>query len=100
MKKQSTSKALFVGAAVAGLLTGGLTAQVNAANAPAKSGAPYHSAVLADDKKGEDPRLRGQELPAKARGGCKTGDNGCAGKNGCKGKGGCATKNGKPVKGS
>jgi hypothetical protein len=23
-------------------------------------------------------------------GGCKTGDNGCAGKNSCKGKGGCA----------
>jgi hypothetical protein len=23
-------------------------------------------------------------------GGCKSGDNGCAGKNSCKGKGGCA----------
>ena len=27
-------------------------------------------------------------------GGCKSGDNGCAGKNSCKGKGGCAV----PVK--
>ena len=26
----------------------------------------------------------------KGQGGCKTGDNGCAGKNSCKGKGGCA----------
>jgi hypothetical protein len=24
------------------------------------------------------------------QGGCKSGDNGCAGKNSCKGKGGCA----------
>jgi hypothetical protein len=30
----------------------------------------------------------------KGQGGCKSGDNGCAGKNSCKGHGGCAV----PVK--
>jgi hypothetical protein len=97
MKKQSTSKALLTGAAIAGLLTGGLAAQLHAANPVAKSGAPT-AGTLAKDK-GETHDCAGKNS-CKGKGGCKTGDNGCAGKNSCKGKGGCATKDGKPVKGS
>ena len=77
MKKLNTSKTLLAGAAIAGLLSGGLTAQLSAATTVAKSGAPT-AGVLADEKKGET--------------------HDCAGKNGCKGKGGCAMKDGKPVK--
>jgi len=97
MKKQSTSKTILCGAAIAGLLSGGLTAQLNAATVAAKSGAPT-AGVLADEKKGETHDCAGKNS-CKGKGGCKTGDNGCAGKNGCKGKGGCAVKDGKPVKG-
>jgi hypothetical protein len=97
MKKQSTSKALLAGAAIAGLLTGGVV-QLHAANAPVKSGAPT-AGVLADTKKGETHDCAGKNS-CKGKGGCKTGDNGCAGKNSCKGKGGCAVKDGRPVHGS
>jgi hypothetical protein len=96
MKNQSTSKALLTGAAIAGLLSGGLTAQLHAATSVAKSGTP-NAGVLADEKKGETHDCAGKN-GCKAKGGCKTGDNGCAGKNSCKGKGGCAMKDGKPVK--
>jgi hypothetical protein len=95
MKKQSTSKALLAGAAIAGLLSGGLTAQLNAATVTAKSGAPS-AGVLAAEKKGETHDCAGKNS-CKGKGGCKSGDNGCQGKNSCKGKGGCAVKDGKPV---
>ncbi len=95
MKKQSSSKALLAGAAIAGLLTGGLTAQLQAATTVAKTGAPT-AGVLADEKKGETHGGKGQNT-CKGKGGCKAGDNGCAGKNSCKGKGGCAVKDGKPA---
>jgi hypothetical protein len=95
MKKHS-SKTLLAGAAIAGLISGGLTAQLHAATATAKSGAPT-AGVLADSKKGDTHDCAGKNS-CKGKGGCKTGDNGCAGKNGCKGKGGCATKDGKPSK--
>ena len=100
MKNQITNKALLTGAAIAGLLSGGFTASVNAATSTpaAKSGAAA-AGVLADEKKGETHDCAGKN-GCKGKGGCKTGDNGCAGKNSCKGKGGCATKDGKPVKGS
>ncbi|EDY16456.1 conserved hypothetical protein [Chthoniobacter flavus Ellin428] len=97
MKNQSTSKALLAGAAIAGLLSGGFTAQLHAATTTVKSGAP-NAGVLADDKKGETHDCSGKN-GCKGKGGCKTGDNGCAGKNSCKGKGGCAMKDGKPVHG-
>ncbi len=98
MKKQSTSKALLAGAAIAGLISGGFTAQLHAAsNTGLTVNDAPHAGVLAD-KKGETHDCAGKNT-CKGKGGCKTGDNGCAGKNSCKGKGGCATKDGKPVKG-
>jgi hypothetical protein len=97
MKKQSSSKALLAGAAIAGLLSGGLTATVNAATTNHAS-APTTAGVLADSKKGETHDCAGMNS-CKGKGGCKSGDNGCAGKNSCKGKGGCAVKDGKPVHG-
>ncbi len=78
MKRQSTSKTILAGAAIAGLLSGGLVANLNAATTTAKTNASAPG-VLADEKKGET--------------------HDCAGKNSCKGKGGCAVKDGKPVHG-
>ena len=90
MKRQSTSKTLLTGAAIAGLLSGGLVAQLNAATAtsPVKSNVTS-AGVLADEKK--DSHDCAGKNTCKGKGGCKTGDNGCKGKNSCKGKGGCAT---------
>lgn len=96
MKRQSTSKSILAGAAIAGLLSGGLVANLNAATvstAKTNVGAP---GVLADEKKGETHDCAGKNS-CKGKGGCKSGDAGCAGKNSCKGKGGCAVKDGKPV---
>jgi hypothetical protein len=95
MKRTNTSKTFLAGAAIAGLLGGGLIANLNAATVTAKSGAPS-AGVLADEKKGETHDCKGKN-GCKGKGGCKGGDNGCAGKNSCKGKGGCAMKDGKPV---
>jgi len=95
MKKQSTSKALLAGAAIAGLLSGGLTAQLNAATTTAKPGV-QSAGILAGEKKGETHDCAGKNS-CKGKGGCRAGDNGCQGKNSCKGKGGCAVKDGKPV---
>jgi len=97
MKNQSTNKALLAGAAIAGLLSGGLTTPLHAATTTVKSGAPT-AGVLASEKKGETHDCAGKN-GCKGKGGCKTGDNGCASKNSCKGKGGCAMKDGKPVHG-
>jgi hypothetical protein len=96
MKKQTTSKALLAGAAIAGLLVAGIPAVTHAAS-PTKS--TTTAAGLLAKEKGETHDCAGKNS-CKSKGGCKTGDNGCAGKNSCKGKGGCATKDGKPVKGS
>jgi len=97
MKRQSTSKAFLAGAAIAGLLSGGLVANLNAATVitPAKSTASS-AGVLAAEKKGETHDCKGKNS-CKGKGGCKSGENGCAGKNTCKGKGGCAMKDGKPA---
>ena len=96
MKRTSTSKALLAGAAVAGILSGGLIAQANAATNSHGDNAGISAGVLADQKKGETHDCKGKNS-CKGKGGCKSGDNGCAGKNSCKGKGGCAVKDGKPV---
>ena len=69
MKNQSTSKALLAGAAIAGLLAGGLPAQLHAANGTAKTSTVSAGVIAADKGETHD----------------------CAGKNSCKGKGGCAT---------
>ena len=66
MKRQST--ALLAGAAIAGLLSGGLVASAATTNNPAQS-VIDSAGVLADEKKGET--------------------HDCKGKNSCKGKGGC-----------
>jgi hypothetical protein len=95
MKKQFTSKTLLAGAAIAGLLSGGLNAQLHAATIIAKN-SPPSAGILADEKKGETHDCAGKNS-CKGKGGCKSGDNGCAGKNSCKGKGGCAVKDGKPT---
>ena len=95
MKRQSTSKTILAGAAIAGLMSGGLVGTLNAATVAAKTNAPS-AGVLADEKKGETHDCAGKNS-CKGKGGCKSGDAGCAGKNSCKGKGGCAMKDGKPV---
>ena len=94
MKRNSTSKTLLAGAALAGILSGGQIA--NAATVSKIDQTGVSAGVLADEKKGETHDCKGKNS-CKGKGGCKTGDNGCAGKNSCKGKGGCAVKDGKPV---
>jgi hypothetical protein len=91
MKRQSTSKTLLAGAALAGLMSGGFVAQLHAASVttPVKSNVTA-AGVLADEKK--DVHDCAGKNTCKGKGGCKTGDNGCKGKNSCKGKGGCAVK--------
>ncbi len=96
MKRQSTTKALLAGAAIAGILSGGLVAKLNAATSTQPGKTVTAAGVLADEKKDGDHSCKGKN-DCKGKGGCKSGDNGCGGKNSCKGKGGCAVKDGKPV---
>ena len=98
MKRQSTTKALLAGAAIAGILSGGLVAKVSAATATTPGKTVASAGVLADEapKPDADHGCAGKNT-CKGKGGCKSGDAGCAGKNTCKGKGGCAIKDGKPV---
>ena len=98
MKRQSTSKTILAGAAIAGLLSGGLVANLQAATTVTTKANVTAPGVLADEKKGETHDCAGKNS-CKGKGGCKSGDAGCAGKNSCKGKGGCAVKDGKPVHG-
>jgi hypothetical protein len=92
MKRQTTTKALLAGAAIAGILSGGLVAKLNAATATSTDKSTVAAAgVLADDKKKEVHDCAGKNS-CKGKGGCKTSDAGCKGKNSCKGKGGCAVK--------
>lgn len=94
MKRNSTTKTLLAGAAVAGILSGGFFA--NAATNTSADQSSVSAGVLADDKKGATHDCKGKNA-CKGKGGCKSSDNGCQGKNSCKGKGGCAVKDGKPV---
>ena len=96
MKHINTTKNFLVGAALAGIVTGGLVARTHAANNATNRQVTTLAGVLADDKKGETHDCAGKNS-CKGKGGCKSGDNGCAGKNSCKGKGGCAMKDGKPT---
>jgi len=95
-QKMKHTKSILAGAAIAGLLSGGLVARLNAAQS---TDSGLSASVLADEKKGDTHGCKGKNS-CKGKGGCKSGDNGCAGKNTCKGKGGCAMKDGKPVHGS
>ena len=97
MKRQSTTKALLAGAAIAGILSGGLVAKVSAATSTQPGKTVTAAGVLADEKKPDADHGCAGKNTCKGKGGCKSGDGGCAGKNTCKGKGGCAIKDGKPV---
>ena len=94
MKRNSHSRTLLAGAALAGILSSGTIAYAAKVTTVDNSG--ISAGVLADEKKGETHDCKGKNS-CKGKGGCKTGDNGCASKNSCKGKGGCAVKDGKPV---
>jgi hypothetical protein len=94
MKRNNTTKALLAGAAIAGMISGGLVSKVTAADAEKTPAAA--DAGKKDEKKGESHSCAGKNS-CKGKGGCKSGDNGCKGKNSCKGKGGCAVKDGKPA---
>jgi hypothetical protein len=98
MKRQSTTKTLLAGAALAGMISGGFLAQANAATSTTQAKVGSLAGVLADEapKPDADHSCAGKNT-CKGKGGCKSGDNGCAGKNSCKGKGGCAIKDGKPA---
>ncbi len=97
MKTNNTSKTLFAGAALAGILSAGFITAANAAviTKTDRSTVSATAGVLADEKKGATHECKGHNS-CKGTGGCKSGDNGCAGKNTCKGKGGCGMKDGKP----
>src|SRR5271170_39033 len=95
-----SKKAMFAGAAIAGLLAGSAST-AKASNFIPRS-EPNFSAQdqgaqdkKADQKVKEKHACKGQNS-CKGKGGCKAGDNGCKGKNTCKGKGGCATDGSKP----
>ena len=98
--KHITSKTFLAGAAIAGIVSGGLLSQAKAASTGVvkfdRSQTTAEAGVLADKEKGETHDCAGKNS-CKGKGGCKSGDTGCAGKNTCKGKGGCAVKDGKPV---
>ncbi|HVT05310.1 MAG TPA: hypothetical protein VHL58_18250 [Thermoanaerobaculia bacterium] len=94
MKKNAISRFLILGSAVAGLTTGSSLL----ANQPAKDVAMSGSKPVAvstakkSTKKVADKHVCKGLNSCKGKGGCKTGDKGCAAKNSCKGKGGCAAK--------
>ena len=97
--KHITTKSLLAGAALAGIITGGLLVPAKAATHGGLvkfDKASTEAGVLADHEKGDTHDCKGKNS-CKGKGGCKSGENGCAGKNSCKGKGGCAMKDGKPV---
>lgn len=96
MKRYSTTKALLAGAALAGIVSGGLIGSASAALSAKGDKSATAAGVLAEKEKGETHDCAGKNS-CKGKGGCKSGDKGCAGKNTCKGKGGCAVKDGKPV---
>jgi hypothetical protein len=89
MKK--STKAVIVGAAMAGLFTGA-AARVHAA-AVLNGSAGTSINQMEDSGKDSDKdkhSCKGQNS-CKGKGGCKSDSNSCKGQNSCKGKGGCAT---------
>ncbi len=96
MKRYSTTKTLLAGAALAGIISGGLVSKVTAAPTAKSDKAGVSAGQVAEKEKGETHDCAGKNS-CKGKGGCKSGDGGCAGKNTCKGKGGCGMKDGKPT---
>jgi len=87
MKK--STKAVIVGAAMAGLFTGA-AARVQATTVVnGSAGASIN--VMDDTSKDSDKNSCKGQNSCKGKGGCKTDSNSCKGQNSCKGKGGCAT---------
>ncbi len=83
------SKSILAGAAIAGLMSGSIAVQAQAANLSSRAGLSLKQ--MADNQDQKDVHsCRGQNS-CKGKGGCHSGDNGCRGKNSCKGKGGCRT---------
>jgi hypothetical protein len=88
---KNSFKAMMLGAAVTGLLSGSATpvhASVTRNGAQVGQAMLGASAMMAQDT--DKHSCKGKN-DCKGQGGCKAGDNGCKGKNSCKGKGGCAT---------
>lgn len=84
-----STKALLVGAAVAGLISGG-TVRLQAAATPSMVGQSSIQSSTMGETETDKHACKGHNS-CKGTGGCKSGNNGCKGKNDCKGKGGCAT---------
>ncbi|MBS1537406.1 MAG: hypothetical protein JST20_06620 [Bacteroidetes bacterium] len=85
---------LMIGAAVAGLISGGAAFASDGGKKPAKKAAKAHKAST---KAAKEHACKGMN-ECKGKGGCKTADNSCKGKNACKGKGGCSTAMATPKK--
>jgi hypothetical protein len=91
--KRST-KALFAGAAMAGLMTGAV-ARTYASQQTTKT-TPNGTSLSNTWGQMDDSGDKGKhdckgKNGCKGEGGCSGSDNGCKGKNSCKGKGGCNT---------
>jgi hypothetical protein len=87
MKK--STKAVILGAAMAGLFTGAAT-RVQAAQSTSGSNPTVKAGVMADDSDKGKHDCKGKN-DCKGKGGCKGDGTSCKGKNDCKGKGGCNT---------
>ena len=84
-----STRAMVVGAAMAGLFTGASAVRAHATTLPdAKAGSLLQK--MEDSDKGKHD-CKGKN-DCKGQGGCKTDANSCKGKNDCKGKGGCKTE--------
>ena len=86
---RTSTKAVIVGAAMAGLFTG-TAARLHAASV-VNGSAGTSIGVMADKDKDSDKHSCKGQNSCKGKGGCKTDTNSCKGENSCKGKGGCAT---------
>jgi len=102
---KQTTKTFLACAALAGLYSGAITVQAQAASTRGDAGTKIQKVADASKDKascsgkdgcgGKDGCKGAHDCKGKndckGKGGCKSGDNGCKGKNDCKGKGGCST---------
>jgi hypothetical protein len=95
--KRST-KALFAGAAMAGLMTGAVARTYASQQTTTQSGTSLSNGWGQMDDSGDKGKhdCKGQNS-CKGTGGCKGSDNGCKGQNSCKGKGGCKSSTPAPT---
>ena len=83
-------RALLVGAALSGFVTGASATVTSQAGSDKDKTAKTDSGKKAGKTRTEKHLCKGLNS-CKGKGGCQASDNGCKGKNSCKGKGGCAT---------